>query len=431
MTLFEERVHSLQQRNKLVVLRRSGGVYAARVLDDLVQNYKVIDLALPSLRLQVEQDPERFVQGLQPPVYLAHLDYAPRLLQALLLSELPLGDFIASCSQCCYLEEQAGAAAENSQASNAECASEMDAELASKVVFLELPLQESTEVPAFVPAAEQLDGSLGSKPHRDVQQEIIAGSTAWLTSEKKEELGKGSLLKQAFLQMSAQESARSALESYVHRVLQQDIMERTTCSDDIKFYRFMSSVASIAGTVINYTALANSVGVTAPTARQWLHFLEGTGMVYLLQPLTSVPGKRMVKAPKLYFRDTAIAAFLLQINDVSHLAQSVYHKRLFENYVVNLLREGYLQQGLEPEWLFYRDSNAKEISLVLSKGRTIYPIVIDKDGVSAVKLQKSFAILEGHAAEKGLELGCGCLLTAKEGCKKLGEGLYQIDAAVL
>ena len=299
------------------------------------------------------------------------------------------------------------------------------------MVFLELPLQEATEAPAFVPTAEQLEKLLASKPHRDVQQEIIAGSTAWLTSEKKEELGKGSLLKQAFLQMSAQESARAALESYVHRVLQQDIMERTTCSDDIKFYRFMSSVASIAGTVINYTALANSVGVTAPTARQWLRFLEGTGMVYLLQPLENVPGKRTVKAPKVYFRDTGIAAFLLQIHDVINLSQSVYLKRLFENYVVNIIRESYLQQGLEPKWLFYRDSNAKEISLVLQRGNTIYPIAIDKDSMSAVKLKKSFAILEGYAAEKGLELGCGCLLTAKEGSKKLGEGLYQIDAAVL
>lgn len=431
MTLFEKRVHSLQQRNKLVVLRRAGGVYAARVLDDLVSNYRVMDLALPSLRLQVEQDPERFVQGLQPPVYLAHLDYAPRLLHALLRSEQCLGDFIASCSQCCYLQEQAGAAAENSQASNAECASEMDAELASKVVFLELPLQEATEASAFVPTAEQLEKLLASKPHRDVQQEIIAGSTAWIKSENKEELGKGSLLKQAFLQMSAQESARTALEGYVHKVLQQDIMERTTCSDDIKFYRFMSSVASIVGTVINYTALANSVGVTAPTARQWLSFLEGTGMIYLLHPLTSVPGKRMVKAPKLYFRDTAIAAFLLQINDVSHLAQSVYHKRLFENYVVNLLREGYLQQGMEPKWLFYRDSNAKEISLLLYKDGRLYPVLIDKDGISPAKLQKSLAILEGYAEEEGLKLDCGCLITAKEGSKRLKEELYQIDAAVL
>ena len=62
MALFEERVHILQQENKLVVLRRAGGAYAARVLDDLVKNYTVVDLALPSLRLQVEQEQARYLE---------------------------------------------------------------------------------------------------------------------------------------------------------------------------------------------------------------------------------------------------------------------------------------------------------------------------------------------------------------------------------
>ena len=408
MALFEERVRDLQQQNMLVVLRRAGGVHAARVLDDLVKNYKVVDLALPSLRLQVEQDPERFVQGLQPQVYLANLHYAPRLLAALLASQSPLGQLLASCSQSCYLQEKVG-----------------------KVAFLELPLREAEDNAAFVPTQEHLEKLLTSEPHRDVLQEILVGSTAWREKAAEENMEQGSALHKALLQMNAQNSDRAALESYVHRVLQQDIMEQTTCSDDIKFYRFMCSVASITGTVINYTALANSVGITAPTARQWLRFLEGTGMVYLLQPLENVPGKRTVKAPKVYFRDTGIASFLLQIHDVINLSQSVYLKRLFENYVVNIIGESYLRQGEEPNWLFYRDSNAKEISLVLQQGNVIHPIAIDKDGLSAVKLQKSFAILEGFAAEKGLELGCGCQISAKEGSKRLGEKLYQLDAVVL
>ena len=430
MALFEERVQSLQQQNVLVVLRRAGSVHAARLLDDLVKTYKVVDLALPSLRLQVEQDPERFVQGLQPQVYLANLHYVPRLLAALLGSQRPLGQFLASCSQSCYLQEKVSEALEL-QLGDAKCEVVKPCHNMSKVAFLELPLREAENNAAFVPTQEHLEKLLNNEPHRDVLQEILVGSTAWREKAAEENMEQGSALHKALLQMNAQNSDRAALESYVHRVLQQDIMEQTTCSDDIKFYRFMCSVASITGTVINYTALANSVGITAPTARQWLRFLEGTGMVYLLQPLENVPGKRTVKAPKVYFRDTGIASFLLQIHDVFNLSQSVYLKRLFENYVVNLIRESYLQQGVEPNWLFYRDSNAKEISLVLQQGSTIHLIAIDKDGLSAVKLQKSFAILEGYAAEKGLEPGCACQISAKEGSKKLGEKLYQLDAAVL
>ena len=102
---------------------------------------------------------------------------------------------------------------------------------------------------------------------------------------------------------------------YIKNIVQHEIMEQTTVSNDIKFYRFLCMAASLTGTVVNYSSLANGVGITAPTAKQWLQFLEGTGVVYLVQPMAAVPGKRLMKAPKLYFRDTGVAAYLLQIND--------------------------------------------------------------------------------------------------------------------
>ncbi|MGM9519745.1 MAG: DUF4143 domain-containing protein [Phascolarctobacterium sp.] len=208
-------------------------------------------------------------------------------------------------------------------------------------------------------------------------------------------------------------------------------MEQTSCSDEIKFYRFLCTAASMIGTIVNYTALANAVGISAPTARQWLGFLEGTGILYLLQPMEHVSGKRLLKAPKLYFRDTGIATYLLQIHDDVTLLKSVYYKRLFENYVVNTLRESYLSLGLEPDWYFYRDSNAKDISLVLYDGRCIYPIIIDREGLSLNKLSKSFAIIKEFAAEKQLEYGNGCQITFVGGSQRLAQDLYQIDAALL
>ena len=74
----------------------------------------------------------------------------------------------------------------------------------------------------------------------------------------------------------------------------------------MKYYRFISTVASMTATVVNYTTLANNVGITAPTAKMWLKFLEGTGLIYLIHPMENVTGKRLMKAPKLYFRDTGI-----------------------------------------------------------------------------------------------------------------------------
>ena len=57
-------------------------------------------------------------------------------------------------------------------------------------------------------------------------------------------------------------------------MVRQRIMEQTTVSDDIKFYRFLCMAASMTGTVVNHSRLASSVGITAPTAKQWLAILS-------------------------------------------------------------------------------------------------------------------------------------------------------------
>ena len=400
MTSFAETIKALQLKNVLVVLRSAGGEYAAQAMQKLTSGYQLVVLGLPTIRLQVEQNPELFVQSLRENTFLANLHYTPRLLPALLHSEFPLGKIIASCSQSCYLRAEAGESIRESKGKDFSCADIPD----RGVAFLDLPLRNTDAFDAFVPTEANLQSIINRNKVCNLLACILDGSTSFTDNEK---------------------------DAYIHKVLQQDIIEQTSCSDEIKFYRFLCTTASMIGTIVNYTALANAVGISAPTARQWLRFLEGTGVVYLLQPLEGVSGKRMVKAPKLYFRDTGIAAYLLQIHDTVTLLKSVYYKRLFENYVVNTLRESYLGLGLEPDWYFYRDSNAKDISLVLYDGQCVYPIIIDKEGLSLNRLAKSFAIIKEFAAEKRFKYGNGCLISSVGDSKRWTDDLCQIDAALL
>ena len=186
--------------------------------------------------------------------------------------------------------------------------------------------------------------------------------------------------------------------------------------------------ASMTGTVVNYSRLASTVGITAPTAKQWLQFLAGTGVVYLLQPLEKVGSKRLVKAPKLYFRDTGMAAQLLQLDDGISVMKSVYCKNLLENSVVNQIRESYLQQGDVPQLLFYKDSNYKEISLILCAEGKVYPMAITKDDVSLRKLYKDFQLLAPFAEEHGLELTNGCVIGLGKSEGLLENGIVYIPA---
>ena len=150
-----------------------------------------------------------------------------------------------------------------------------------------------------------------------------------------------------------------------------------------------------------------------------------------MQPLTDVPGKRLMKAPKLYFRDVGLAAYLLQINDALALMQSFYLKNLFDNYVVNVIRESYLQKGEVPKLLFYQDSNYKKISLVVQAEGKLHPVLINKEDFSVRKTLKAFGLLAGYGAEHGGELGTGCIIGMGKEPELLEQGLYYLPAECL
>ena len=67
MTRFAETIKALQLKNVLVVLRSAGGEYAAQAMQKLTSGYQLVDLGLPTIRLQVEQNPLGFAQSLELP----------------------------------------------------------------------------------------------------------------------------------------------------------------------------------------------------------------------------------------------------------------------------------------------------------------------------------------------------------------------------
>ena len=380
MSNLQKAIRKLQLNNKLVILCSCGGSGQEELLAALTQNYTFVDLSLPNLRLQAQQNPQLFLRSLHLPAHLANLQCAPFLLTHILAGDWPLGQLIGSCTQNYYLAEAAQ----------------------ERVAFLELPLvSNAVDAKPFVPSEERLQ-----------KMRLIAQKAEIPT---------------AILRSGAADD----MAAYVRGVLQRNIMERTTVSDEVKFYRFLCVAASTCGSVVNYAALAGNVGVTAPTIKQWLQFLVGAGIVYLLPPVADIAGKRLVKAPKLYFKDTGIAAYLLQLYDLTALVQSVYFKNLLENYAVNIIRESFLEQGLLPDMRFYKDSNNKEINLLLVWQDKLYPIYIALDKFYGRKLVKSSEIIRTYADREGLALQKSCAFTLGGGCAPVNESLWQVGMELL
>ena len=98
--------------------------------------------------------------------------------------------------------------------------------------------------------------------------------------------------------------------SYIETYLMRDVAEDGNVRDTLRFRRFLSAAAALAGEQLNYARLAEAAEISEPTARQWILLLEGLGVIYLLPPFSNNALKRLVKTPKLYFMDTGLCAFL-------------------------------------------------------------------------------------------------------------------------
>lgn len=112
------------------------------------------------------------------------------------------------------------------------------------------------------------------------------------------------------------------LGQYIATFLERDIPQLGINIPAATLRRFWTMLCHYHGQVMNYAEFARSFGVSDMTVRRYLDILEGTFMIRLLQPWHSNVGKRVIKRPKLYFRDTGLLHALLAIRSERDLASS-------------------------------------------------------------------------------------------------------------
>jgi predicted AAA+ superfamily ATPase len=115
---------------------------------------------------------------------------------------------------------------------------------------------------------------------------------------------------------------------------------------------------------MDYTSLANDVGVSAKTIKHWLSILEASFVVYKLPSYFENFGKRVVKSPKYYFFDTGLLAFMLGIERASQVSRDPLLGHIFENMVVIECLKTRTNAGKLPNLYFFRDSNGNEVDIL-------------------------------------------------------------------
>jgi len=164
--------------------------------------------------------------------------------------------------------------------------------------------------------------------------------------------------------------------NYFETYIQKDLHQLINVKDSLLFQRFMHLCASRTGSLLNVSSIANELGVSPKTVQSWISILETSYIIFLLQPYFKNIGKRLIKAPKLYFYDTGLAAYLLGIESETHMMNHPLRGSLFENLVVVETMKFRLNGGLDPHLYFYRDSNHFEIDMIFETAENLVPIEI-------------------------------------------------------
>jgi predicted AAA+ superfamily ATPase len=162
--------------------------------------------------------------------------------------------------------------------------------------------------------------------------------------------------------------------SYVETYVERDVRQVAAISDLTAFRRFLRMCAARCGGLLNLSSLANDCGISHVTARAWLTVLETSYIVHLLQPYHVNFGKRLVKTPKLYFYDTGLAAYLLDIREARQLETHPARGALFESLLVSEWLKRRFNRALPGNAYYWRDNVGTEIDLLLDHGRSLQPV---------------------------------------------------------
>jgi predicted AAA+ superfamily ATPase len=207
--------------------------------------------------------------------------------------------------------------------------------------------------------------------------------------------------------------------SYVRTYLERDISDEIGIKDEITFMKFLTACAARTGQLLNYANIAEEVGVSQVTIKNWISVLKRTGIIYILQPYYSSHLTRAIKTPKLYFRDTGLACYLSRWTNYEALENSAVAGNMFETFVVSEIIKSFTNEGLEYDFnLFYYRGKDKlklhtsdgliekenEIDLVIEENGIIYPIEIKKSANPSLSMTKAFSVLD-NVVDKQRGLG--------------------------
>ena len=158
--------------------------------------------------------------------------------------------------------------------------------------------------------------------------------------------------------------------------------------------RLMRMLAAVHGQAWNAVQLGQSLGLSYHTINGYLDFLEGAFLIRRLQPYSGNVGARLIKAPKVYWRDSGLLHALLGANTEESLLAQPWVGASWEGFVIEQILGLFEQRGDKPGAFHFRTSDQREIDLVLDFGSKLWAVEIK---LTALPSPADFEKLNRHA----------------------------------
>jgi predicted AAA+ superfamily ATPase len=215
--------------------------------------------------------------------------------------------------------------------------------------------------------------------------------------------------------------------SYVETYVKRDVRDLTQVGNEATFVSFLTACAARTGQLLNMADISRAADISPTTGKQWLSVLEASGLVFLLRPYFTNVTKRMVKAPKLYFLDTGLAAFLTRWPTPETLEMSSVSGAFFETWVIGELLKNWLGHGPVAPFYYYRDKDQTEIDLLIIQGDTVHPLEIKKSGAPDIRDIRHFQAIK----KLRLKIGPGGVVCLAAQAQPLAENQWIIPAGLI
>ncbi len=295
----------------------------------ILTNFEYVNLELPEVRAMATDDPKYFLGQFKKPVILDEIQRVPELLsyiQVIVDKKKNNGQFVLTGSHQLQLKES------------------IVQSLAGRTAILQLlPLSIS---------------------------ELAASKISF---DSFEEYAFHGFLPRVYDQ---QQRPTIAYSNYYQTYIERDVRQIINLKDASLFEKFMKLLAGRVGQIIDYTSLANDVGVDSKTIKNWLSILEASFIIFKLPPFFENFGKRVIKSPKYYFIDVGVLCFLLGIEEPLHLSRDPLIGNIFENLVIIEVLKNRLNQAKIPNLYFFRDSAGHEVDLLIQNGNQLTAVEI-------------------------------------------------------